>query len=122
MDFRVLFLLAALGAATPASAQVAGSVGDFERGFGMEAQGFDDPIAAGTRDPHGNRLILNGRMMSQSTLVGGLQDAGFSDSLSAQAIANQLTIVTQGSWNTVIVDSTQINSGDVIATVNGDAQ
>ena len=33
----------------------------------------------------------------------------------ATAIGNNLTVITQGSWNTVIVNSTQINNGDVTA-------
>ncbi len=35
------------------------------------------------------------------------------------AIGNSLNVITQGSNNVVIVDSTQINNGDVVATQTG---
>jgi holdfast attachment protein HfaA len=39
---------------------------------------------------------------------------------SAQAIGNQLNVITQGNYNTVIVDSTQINNGDISADSDGE--
>ena len=30
-------------------------------------------------------------------------------------MGNSLNVITQGSWNTVIIDSTQINTGDISA-------
>jgi holdfast attachment protein HfaA len=44
--------------------------------------------------------------------------AGFSGAGSATAIGNQLNVITQGSWNTVIVTNTQINNGDINANSN----
>lgn len=109
--------------AAPALAQAPFSAGEFERGFGMEADSFETPIEPGTRDRNGNRLIVDGRIVTgQSSLFGGLGDGGVGDSLSAGAFGNQLTIVTQGSWNTVIVDSTQINNGDQTVIINGEEQ
>lgn len=121
---RYVLALAALAAlsATPAFAQAAWSAGEFERGFGMDTDNFDTPITVGTRDGNGNRLVVDGRIMSETSLYGGLGDAGYGDSLSGTAVANQLTVVTQGSWNTVIVDSTQINNGNVSAVINGEDQ
>ena len=43
--------------------------------------------------------------------------AGFA---SGSAIGNQLNVITQGSWNTVIVNSTQINNGDISANSDGE--
>jgi holdfast attachment protein HfaA len=96
--------------------------GDVERAFGMNWESFDTPINPSTRDANGNREIVNGRMDIEGSLSGGIQD-GFGSGLggsSAQAIGNQLNVVTQGNYNTVIVDSTQINNGDISADTDGD--
>lgn len=114
--------------ATPAAdAQEASSVSQFERpygyGFGDESRPFD----AGSRDINGNRVIVNGRIMTgTSTLSGDLntmwgQTEGASGMLgSSSAIGNQLNVITNGSWNTIIIDSTQINNGDQTAILNGE--
>jgi holdfast attachment protein HfaA len=88
--------------------------GDVERAFGMGWESFDTPINPATRDANGNRVIVNGRIELEGTLSGGLMD-DFASGQSAQAIGNQLNVVTQGNYNTVIVDSTQINNGDISA-------
>lgn len=119
----LLPLLAAMAAASPAFAgQPADTPGSFERGFGMDNSSFDEPINPSTRDANGNRLIVDGRIVNGSSLIGGLTDAGFASSLSGTAVGNQLNVVTQGNWNTVIVDSTQINNGDVRAVTQGEGQ
>lgn len=112
------FTIAAIGAlcfASAAAAQSASSVSDLERPFGMGYENFDRPIEASTRDENGNRVIVNGRMDIEGTLSGGLMDNYATGWGSAQAIGNQLNVVTTGNYNTVIVDSTQINNGDVSA-------
>jgi holdfast attachment protein HfaA len=118
-----LFILATLGVlalAAPASAQAPESVGDVERAFGMGWDSFDKPIEASTRDANGNRTIINGQIQIEGSLTGGLMDGSYSTGLgSSQAIGNQLNVVTQGNWNTVIVDSTQINNGDISAVTEG---
>ena len=108
-----------LAFASPALADPLGDAGDFSRGFGMGWNNFDQPIEAGSRDENGNRVIVNGRMELEGTLTGGLMDTyGQASGIgSAQAIGNQLNVVTQGNYNTVIVDSTQINNGDISAEV-----
>lgn len=88
---------------------------DVERPFGMGWDNFDTPINPSTRDANGNRVIVNGRMELEGTLSGGLMDNYASGLGSAQAIGNQLNVVTQGNYNTVIIDSTQINNGDISA-------
>ena len=122
-----LVLLTSLGLAAltaPALADPVGDSGDFSRPFAMNGESFGAPIAMSTRDENGNRVIINGRMEIEGTLSGGLMD-GFGQGAnfgigSAQAIGNQLNVVTQGNYNTVIVDSTQINNGDISADVEGD--
>jgi holdfast attachment protein HfaA len=119
--------------AMPALAQppspAASVSGEFERpfgfGYGEEQASYD----ANTRDASGNRIILDGRIMtgmdnsslstssasagawSQSTAGAGLS--------SGTAVGNQLNVITQGNWNTVIVNSTQINNGDQTTVLNG---
>jgi holdfast attachment protein HfaA len=112
----VLVSFALCGFATVASAQ------DFDTGsaqvpygfgYGQEEQEFDPR----TRDANNNRLIVNGRMgLEGSTLSLGLM---FNDESTLSgfdgnqlAVGNQLNVTVQGSWNTVIIDSTQINNGN----------
>lgn len=111
--FTFIVVIAAL--ATPAFADpIPTSSGDFSRGFGMDGDSFSQPINPSTRDANNNRVIINGEMQLQGTLTGGLMD-NFATGNTAQAVGNQLNVVTQGNYNTVIVDSTQINNGDVSA-------
>ncbi len=118
--FTIASLAALAFAANAAADPIPGGTSDVERAFGMGWSSFDQPIEASTRDENGNRVIVNGRMQIEGTLTGGLMD-GFGSGLgSAQAIGNQLNVVTQGNWNTVIIDSTQTNTGDVTAVVDGD--
>ena len=117
----ILINAAVLAFATAASADpIPGGTGDVERAFGMNWESFDTPINPGSRDENGNRTIVNGRMELEGTLTGGLQDSFGSGLGSVQAIGNQLNVVTQGNYNTVIVNSTQINNGDISADIDGD--
>jgi holdfast attachment protein HfaA len=117
----------------PAHAQAATASGEFERpfgfGYGQESQAFD----ANTRDANGNRLILDGRIMTgmdQSTLstatasasawAQATAGAGLSNGAAqGTAIGNQLNVITQGNFNTVIVNATQINNGNQKTVLNG---
>lgn len=127
---RVYFLSAVFAMALTGAAAAdpwARSSSDFTRGFGMDNDSFNQPINPSTRDANGNRLIVNGQIMSDTTLSGGIADsfasgvasASASSSASSQAIGNQLNVVTQGNWNTVIVTATQTNSGDISAVSQG---
>lgn len=112
-----LLILGALALAGTAAADPIANDGDFSRAFGMGYGGFDTAIEAGTRDENNNRTIVNGRIVTDGMLTGGLGDGyGGGVGSSAQAVGNQLNVVTQGNWNTVIIDSTQINNGDISAT------
>jgi holdfast attachment protein HfaA len=120
---RLFTLLAVAFMATPAFGDpIPSGTGDVERAFGMNWESFDTPINPASRDENGNRTIVNGRIDIEGTLTGGIMD-GFGSGLggsSAQAIGNQLNVITQGNYNTVIVDSTQINNGDISANSDGD--
>jgi holdfast attachment protein HfaA len=123
INVRTFILIGAALLATPAFADpIPSGTGDVERAFGMNWESFDTPITPATRDENGNRTIVNGRMEIEGTLTGGIMD-GFGSGLggsSAQAVGNQLNVVTQGNYNTVIIDSTQINNGDISADTDGD--
>ncbi|MBK6703513.1 MAG: holdfast anchoring protein HfaA [Caulobacteraceae bacterium] len=86
----------------------------------MGYDSFDSPINPATRDENGNRTIVNGRMEIEGSLTGGLQDSFATGFGASSAIGNQLNVITQGNYNTVIVDSTQINNGDITAVVGDD--
>jgi holdfast attachment protein HfaA len=119
---RTFTLIAAALLATPASADpIPNGTGDVERPFAMNWESFDTPINPATRDESGNRTIVSGRIEIEGSLTGGIMD-GFGSGLggnTAQAIGNQLNVVTQGNYNTVIIDSTQINNGDISADSDG---
>ena len=112
--------------AAPASAQAASFTSEFERpygyGYGEEQRSFD----AGTRDRLGNRVIINGLIEGGSGLGTGLytgwgQTDGASGMLgTGTAVGNQLNVITMGSNNTIIIDSTQINNGDQTVILNGE--
>lgn len=115
---RTFIILGALAFASAANADpIPNGAGDFSSGYGMGWESFDSPIDASTRDENGNRTIVNGRMEIEGSLTGGLQDSFATGIGASTAIGNQLNVITQGSYNTVIVDSTQINNGDIAAVV-----
>lgn len=95
--------------------------GDEERGIGDTSM----------RDANGNLIAVNGVVTSSASAQAsaaawgasfGGSGAGFGQLGGATAIGNNLNVTVQGNWNTVIVDSTQINNGDVSATVELNGQ
>jgi holdfast attachment protein HfaA len=105
----------------------------FNGGYGRVNGQENTPVAAGTRDANGNRVIIDGLIQtgvdqsvissasaSASATARATSGVGFGSG-SATAIGNNLVVITQGNFNTVIVNSTQINNGNVTAgaTVNG---
>lgn len=117
---------AALLAAVPAQAQSrAGYANEFSRPYGMNPGDETRPYNPSTRDLNGNRVIIDGRIVvgdDLSSLPLGLYNAGnggMGFSGTGNAIGNQLNVTTQGSFNTVIVNSTQVNNGDQTVIING---
>ncbi len=130
--FAAAFIAAFAAAAALSTAAAADptpqSAGEFNTPYG---QGFGDqnqPFDPRTRGPNGGRIIINGRILlgEESSTLGGTLGVSstFSDDMwgSSQAIGNQLNVIVDGDWNTVIVDSTQINNGDVSAGVGVDGE
>lgn len=118
--------------ALPAAAQSAGnpaysSSNDFQRpygfGYGQESQPFD----ASTRDAAGNRTVVDG-LLEGGTGLSSYANASASAWAQAsanggvsqgQAIGNQINVITQGNYNTVVVNATQTNTGNQTTALNG---
>ncbi len=125
------FLLATAAAAAFATCASAGGYdqsANYNTPVGMASSSTNAPVNSSLRDANGNLEVVDGKITSSSfSEVGGVQgfnpgqNGGFGGvNGSASAIGNQLNVVTLGSNNIVIVDSTQINNGDQTAhtTVN----
>ena len=117
--------VAALLAAMPAHAQSrAGYANEFSRPYGTNPGDQNRPYDASTRDLNGNRVIIDGRIVvgdDLSSLPLGLYNSGASGmgfSGTGAAIGNQLNVTTTGSFNNVVVNSTQINNGNQTVIVN----
>jgi holdfast attachment protein HfaA len=104
------------------------SAATFETGYGLTRNQMQNPIDPSTRDANGNRVLLDGMMLSgtdnsvyaaSKTLGAGDSFAGAGALGGATAIGNNLQVIVAGNYNTVIVHSTQTNNGTVTATVNG---
>ena len=114
-----------------------GSPGDYNNPYGMGSAQENAPIDPSLRDANGNLSVVNGVFTSSnmgqasvqqlstlgafntgSTLSTGGVGFGSGNIAQAQAIGNQLNVVTVGSGNTVIVNSHQTNDGNQSATVN----
>ena len=110
----------------PANAQAASSVAEFERPYGFGYGEESAPYAANSRDRLSNRVVINGLIEGGSGLGTGLytgwgQTEGAAGMLgSGTAVGNQLNVITNGSNNTIIIDSTQINNGDQSVVLNGE--
>lgn len=105
-----------------------GSLATYEAGYanGRQMEGRTYAPSAQTRS--GNRLIVNGIIQDdagsyfESDGANGAPGSSGADYFStgaashtSTAIGNLLTVSVVGSWNTVIVNSTQSNSGTVTA-------
>jgi holdfast attachment protein HfaA len=135
MPAKRLFLSTAVmavaaAASVPAAAQSTGSGGAsrFQQGYGGARAAANTAATGYTRDANGNRLIVNGIIQSGASSYtsqsGGAASAyagagstgnGGTTIGGSTAIGNQLNVVVQGSRNTVIVNSTQNNTGAINA-------
>lgn len=123
-----LLVSSALAQSAPARG---GSLATYEAGYAngrqMEARTYGSP----SRDQIGNRLIVNGIIQENAssffqsdgpaddpTRSGADYFSSGAGSSSGTAIGNLLTVSVTGSWNTVIVNSDQTNTGDISANGN----
>ena len=120
---------AAFLAASQAKAQSLPSYANqFSQPYGSSSSNMMMPYDARTRDLNANRVVVDGVIMTGddlSSLPLGLHNAsgtgmGYSG-VTGYAIGNQLNVNTSGSFNTVVVNSTQINNGNQTVIVNGSA-
>ena len=118
---KTLFL-AAVGASFATTAFAGGY--DNSANYNGMGGASNAPVNSSLRDANGNLEVVDGKITSSSfSEVGGVQNfnpgtGGVGGNSSATAIGNQLNVVTMGSNNIVIVDSTQINNGDQNANNN----
>lgn len=129
-----LFALA-LAPAAQAQSMMTNSA-EFNGGYGRINGQENHPVDFTTRDVNGNRVIIDGLILTGEDQSSFARASGAADAFAgvgatgggATAIGNNLVVVTQGSNNTVIVNSSQTNSGPVTATtqlnggVSGDDQ
>ncbi len=114
-------------AAGAASAQtMTTNSASYNAGYGRIAGQENRAVEFNTRDANGNRVIVDGVMLTGadqsnfSRTSSGSLDAisGVGGLGSSTAIGNNLSVITQGNYNTVIVNSTQTNNGNVSAGTN----
>lgn len=91
---------------------------EFNGGYGRAPGTENLPIDVDTRDARGNRFIVDGLIQDAGDdgVFTRSEGRGAAYGNGATAIGNNLVVVTQGSWNTVIVNSTQTNNGNITAT------
>ena len=137
MTIRLKIIPAVLGAAllaapggAPAPSAGSSGMGAYQAGYGASRYTTARPQTGSTRDQNGNRLIVNGIIQSgastYSSASGGVSSSfsgvgGSNDGMTiggSTAIGNSLNVVVQGNHNTVIVNSTQTNTGNVTAGTN----
>jgi holdfast attachment protein HfaA len=120
--------LASLAFAGIASGQtMTANSASYNAGYGRVADQENQPVDTSIRDANGNLVVVDGLIQAgqdQSIFsnfgAGGAFDtvSGVSTSSAASAVGNNLEVVTQGNNNTVIVNSTQTNTGNVSASTS----
>jgi len=120
----VAFAVAALPVAAQAQSAGSSGMGNYTAGYGASRYTTARPQTGSTRDENGNRLIVNGIIQAgasaYSNTSGGVANsytgAGNGQTIGGStAIGNSLNVVVQGNHNTVIVNSSQVNNGNVSA-------
>lgn len=129
-------VLTALGAGSAFAQSMSTSSASYNAGYGR-SPGDEERGATsyGMRDANGNLVAVNGLVQTGASAgasasaaawamsFGGVGGTGSVGQIGgATAIGNNLNVTVQGNWNTVIIDSTQINTGDVTANVELNGQ
>jgi holdfast attachment protein HfaA len=119
----VALALAALAAQAQAQSMNTNAA-SYNAGYGRVQGSENRPVNPSTLDANGNRLVVNGIIQvgsgsfASASAGASASASGVGSGGAATAIGNNLTVVTNGSYNTVIVTSTQTNNGDVTAVTN----
>ena len=97
----------------------------YNAGYGRSSGSDNQPVNVSMRDANGNLVIAGGQVLSptgssvfSTSTTGGAGSSATGVGVGATAIGNSLTVVTTGSYNTVIVNSHQTNTGAVTATTS----
>jgi holdfast attachment protein HfaA len=126
--------LAVLVAGQAAAQNLSATSSSYNAGYGRNPGDEERGVTnTSLRDANGNLVAVNGILQtgasagaSASAGAGafgvGFGGASFGQVGGATAIGNNLNVTVQGNWNTVIIDSTQINNGDVNANVELNGQ
>jgi holdfast attachment protein HfaA len=118
-------LVSAALAGTAAAQSATTNAAQFNGGYGRTQGTENIPFRPSTRDANRNRIIVDGVIQTgddNSTFVRGDSagsGAAYAGGAGSTAIGNNLVVITQGSWNTVIVNSNQVNNGNVTANSTG---
>jgi holdfast attachment protein HfaA len=117
-------LVLAMAAAAASAQTLNANSASYNAGYARTAGQENQAVSSSLRDANGNLVAVNGVIQSSasaSAFSGGAGGASTgAGSAGATAIGNSLTVVTQGDYNTVIVDSHQTNTGTVTATASTD--
>jgi holdfast attachment protein HfaA len=129
---KILLVTSALGVAAFSGTVYAQSMNtssaSFQAGYGLSLHQMQTAVDPSTRDANGNRVLVDGMIVTgtdnsvyaySKTLGAGDAYSGAGALGGATAIGNNLSVVVNGSYNTVIVHNTQTNNGNVTATANG---
>ena len=116
-------LCASLVAGQAAAQSMSANSASYNAGYGRVAGSENHPVDVSTRDANGNRVIVDGLILTGEDQSSFSSASGAIDSYAgvgasaggSTAIGNSLVVVTQGNYNTVIVNSNQTNSGAVTA-------
>jgi len=120
-------LIAAATAGQAAAQSMNSNSGSYNAGYGRFSDQENRAVNPTIRDANGNLVVVDGviqggqdQSVFSSAGAGGAIDAiaGVGAGSGSTAIGNNLVVVTEGSWNTVIVNSKQTNNGDVSASAS----
>lgn len=135
----ILIAFAAAVICTPAVAAHETIPSDWNRPYG-QAPGSETRPYQGSRSA-GNRVVINGiiqtgvgvsaqanAMANATASVNGMAGVGANGtaygpwaSAGAFAVGNQLNVVVNGNYNTVVINSNQTNTGSISANANANA-
>ncbi|MBI1328597.1 MAG: holdfast attachment protein HfaA [Alphaproteobacteria bacterium] len=125
--------IATVFGASAASATDYSNASSYNSGYGMTAGQENQAANPNLRDSNGNLTNVNGQFTSGTFASSNASGTGYATATSssgvgsnngtslfgtATAIGNSLNVVTVGSYNTVVVNATQTNNGDVTATTS----
>lgn len=140
---RTMLLLATGFLAMPLPAVASGfsDGSSFNTPKGTANADFNAPASGYGRDANGNRTIVDGRFVGHchfnkdgitpgvGSRSGVAESSGFptdpcqdrtdGDRTNLMAVGNSVTVVTQGTYNTVIVNTQQTNNGNQKVVLNG---